>query len=147
MGLFNVNMPMLYNEGPRTFIRLQEEIMKYSDDHSLFAWKYDSPEFPPGGLLANHPKYFAGSANCQTFAERKGRAPFALTNRGIRMDLHLSRATNIPNDSDESDPEALNRKKKGVCYRLTLRGAAQPERISGHLPGAAAYRHSLMGEN
>jgi hypothetical protein len=28
MGLFNVNMPLLYGEGTRAFIRLQEEIIK-----------------------------------------------------------------------------------------------------------------------
>jgi hypothetical protein len=38
MGIFCVNMPMLYGEGERTFIRLQEEIVKKSDDHSIFAW-------------------------------------------------------------------------------------------------------------
>jgi hypothetical protein len=38
MGLFDVNMPLMYGEGKKAFIRLQEEIMKYSDDHSLFAW-------------------------------------------------------------------------------------------------------------
>jgi hypothetical protein len=32
LGLFRVNMPMLYNEGERAFIRLQEEIIKHSDD-------------------------------------------------------------------------------------------------------------------
>ena len=38
LGLFEVNMPMLYGEGDRAFMRLQEEIIKISDDHSLFAW-------------------------------------------------------------------------------------------------------------
>jgi hypothetical protein len=38
LGLFGVNMPLLYGEGSRAFIRLQEEIMKHSDDQSLFAW-------------------------------------------------------------------------------------------------------------
>lgn len=37
LGLFSVNMPLLYGEGPRAFMRLQEEIMKISDDHSIFA--------------------------------------------------------------------------------------------------------------
>ena len=38
LGLFGVNMPLLYGEGQvRAFRRLQEEIMRYSDDHSLFA--------------------------------------------------------------------------------------------------------------
>ncbi|GES61640.1 HET-domain-containing protein [Aspergillus terreus] len=38
MGLFSVNMPMLYGEGDKAFLRLQEEIMKQSDDQSIFAW-------------------------------------------------------------------------------------------------------------
>ncbi|KAF2681715.1 HET-domain-containing protein, partial [Lentithecium fluviatile CBS 122367] len=39
MGIFDVNMPLMYGEGgEKAFIRLQEEIMKDSDDQSLFAW-------------------------------------------------------------------------------------------------------------
>lgn len=45
MGLFSVNMPLLYGEGEKAFIRLQEEIMKDSDDHSLFAWVPDDARF------------------------------------------------------------------------------------------------------
>lgn len=38
-GIFNVNMPLLYGEGSKAFQRLQEEILKESDDQSLFAWQ------------------------------------------------------------------------------------------------------------
>ncbi|KAI5998281.1 heterokaryon incompatibility protein-domain-containing protein [Pisolithus albus] len=38
MGLFGVNMPMLYGEGRKAFQRLQLEIIRVSDDHSIFAW-------------------------------------------------------------------------------------------------------------
>lgn len=38
MGIFNVNMPALYGEGRKAFIRLQEEILKQTNDHSIFAW-------------------------------------------------------------------------------------------------------------
>jgi hypothetical protein len=38
-----MNMLLLYGEGQRAFIRLQEEIMKRKYDHSLFAWKYGLP--------------------------------------------------------------------------------------------------------
>jgi hypothetical protein len=42
MGLFEVNMPMLYGEGSlKAFIRLQEEIMRANEDQSLFAWVSD----------------------------------------------------------------------------------------------------------
>ncbi|KAF2137081.1 uncharacterized protein K452DRAFT_353673 [Aplosporella prunicola CBS 121167] len=53
MGMFNVNMPMLYGEGEKAFIRLQEEIMADSDDESIFAWR--DPNADPEdlyGLLA-----------------------------------------------------------------------------------------------
>lgn len=38
MGLFNVHLPLLYGEGYRAFIRLQEEILKATNDHTLFIW-------------------------------------------------------------------------------------------------------------
>ena len=34
MGIFSVNMPLLYGEGRRAFIRLREEIIKSSDDYT-----------------------------------------------------------------------------------------------------------------
>ncbi|KAF2822497.1 HET-domain-containing protein [Ophiobolus disseminans] len=38
LGLFRVNMPLLYGEGgTRAFLRLQEEIMKFSADQTIFA--------------------------------------------------------------------------------------------------------------
>lgn len=41
MVLFDINMPMLYGEGHRAFQRLQEQILKRSEDYSLFAWVYE----------------------------------------------------------------------------------------------------------
>ncbi|KAI6011629.1 heterokaryon incompatibility protein-domain-containing protein, partial [Pisolithus marmoratus] len=38
MGLLNVNMPMLYGEGRRAFLRLQLEIIRKSNDQTIFAW-------------------------------------------------------------------------------------------------------------
>ncbi|KAF2167935.1 hypothetical protein M409DRAFT_36518 [Zasmidium cellare ATCC 36951] len=43
LGIFGVNMPLLYGEGERAFIRLQEEIIKTSTDHSIFAWSSLNP--------------------------------------------------------------------------------------------------------
>lgn len=39
MGIFDVNMPTIYGEGEKAFIRLQEEIMKRSNDQSIFVWR------------------------------------------------------------------------------------------------------------
>jgi hypothetical protein len=54
LGIFKVNMPLLYGEGDRAFLRLQEEIMKVSEDQSLFAWGLDK-EISPMNLRVPHP--------------------------------------------------------------------------------------------
>ncbi|KAI8626776.1 hypothetical protein F5Y19DRAFT_478266 [Xylariaceae sp. FL1651] len=38
LGIFDVNMPMIYGEGAKAFLKLQEEIAKTTNDLSLFAW-------------------------------------------------------------------------------------------------------------
>jgi len=40
LGIFDVNMPLLYGERGKAFIRLQEELIRQSSDESIFAW-YD----------------------------------------------------------------------------------------------------------
>ncbi|KAK6382265.1 hypothetical protein LTS17_004152 [Exophiala oligosperma] len=44
LGLFDINMPLLYGEGERAFVRLQEEIIKVSTDYSIFAWSAHSTD-------------------------------------------------------------------------------------------------------
>lgn len=60
MGLFDVNMPLIYGEGSKAFYRLQLEIMKSSDDQSIFAWIPDveSDRRVSYGLLAESPQDF-----------------------------------------------------------------------------------------
>ncbi|TFK83097.1 HET-domain-containing protein [Polyporus arcularius HHB13444] len=60
MGIFGVNMPTIYGEGRRAFRRLQEEIIRSSADHTLFAWGPSLPfpgHFqwaPSGGCCESH---------------------------------------------------------------------------------------------
>jgi hypothetical protein len=42
LGIFNINMPLLYGEEERAFTRLQEEIIRTSLDLSIFAWRLPS---------------------------------------------------------------------------------------------------------
>ncbi|RYP26205.1 hypothetical protein DL768_011770 [Monosporascus sp. mg162] len=42
LGLFDVNLPLIYGEGKKAFIRLQEEILRQSVDQTLLAWTVDS---------------------------------------------------------------------------------------------------------
>ncbi|RAK97676.1 uncharacterized protein BO80DRAFT_496056 [Aspergillus ibericus CBS 121593] len=92
MGIFDVNMPLLYGEGEKAFIRLQEEIMKNSDDQTLFAWENPAISLDhPSGLLAQSPMDFRNSGNIIPFKFTKTTTPFTVTNRGIRLDLPLLR--------------------------------------------------------
>jgi hypothetical protein len=87
LGIFDVNMPLLYGEGSRkAFIRLQEEIMKDSDDHTIFAWA--SPSIAPDalvGLLAGHPKLFRHSKDICSFRRWNTSLPFSMTNKGLKI--------------------------------------------------------------
>jgi hypothetical protein len=38
LGIFNVNIPLMYGEGPRAFLRLQKEILQATNDHTMFLW-------------------------------------------------------------------------------------------------------------
>ncbi|KAI6042322.1 hypothetical protein EDC04DRAFT_2600919 [Pisolithus marmoratus] len=58
LGLFGVNMPMLYGEGGKAFQRLQLEIIRGSSDHSIFAWGPAGSIRCPGSVLADDPSYF-----------------------------------------------------------------------------------------
>ncbi|KPM45254.1 hypothetical protein AK830_g1265 [Neonectria ditissima] len=51
LGIFSVNMPLLYGEGgEKAFVRLQEEFLKFSDDGSIFAWESDYIEAHPTNI-------------------------------------------------------------------------------------------------
>ncbi|KAI4232925.1 MAG: hypothetical protein L6R40_007247 [Gallowayella cf. fulva] len=85
LGIFDVNMPMLYGEGMRAFQRLQEEIIKQSDDHTIFAWPIDDRE--QTSLLADSPAAFANCGTVRVWRGREGHFPFSMTNRGISIRL------------------------------------------------------------
>lgn len=46
MGLFDLNMPLLYGEGQKAFIRLQEQILHETRDLSLLAWTAQDQPHP-----------------------------------------------------------------------------------------------------
>ncbi|MCJ1446298.1 MAG: hypothetical protein MMC23_006803 [Stictis urceolatum] len=85
MGLFDVNMSMIYGEGERAFLRLQEEIMKYSDDHSLFAW--NSKIQGHHGLLARSVTDFEGCSHITRTTKKLNRGAYSLGNVGLSIGL------------------------------------------------------------
>ncbi|PVH85906.1 HET-domain-containing protein, partial [Cadophora sp. DSE1049] len=87
LGIFDVNMPMLYGEGAKAFVRLQLEIIKESADMSIFAWT-SSEENPPehSGLLARSPAAFQKSGALVAFENvLQSSNEISTTNQGIRL--------------------------------------------------------------
>lgn len=94
MGLFDVFMPMLYGEGSRAFIRLQEEIMKQSEDYTIFAWKASFMSSNYRGLFAHSPDEFLGGSSViprDYNAGQEPQKPPTMTSRGLLIDLPLLR--------------------------------------------------------
>jgi hypothetical protein len=92
LGIFGINMPLLYGEGSRAFIRLQEEIIRHHNDHTIFCWSWPaSPDLDAcpewSGCLAPQPSVFAESGYFQQGYPDEGRGPheFQLTNAGLRI--------------------------------------------------------------
>lgn len=91
LGLCDVNMPLIYGEGNNAFLRLQEEIIKQSDDESIFAWtaSMSSPlvtdisgRFKTKRALASHPRDFGHSQNVHRITKIT-RQPYSITNKGL----------------------------------------------------------------
>ncbi|KAK1750137.1 heterokaryon incompatibility protein-domain-containing protein [Echria macrotheca] len=107
LGLFGVNMPMLYGEGDRAFVRLQEEILKISDDHSIFAWGYAEPGGDvtnddidlraPEGVLARSPEDFEFSGNIVPSFDTDGEldGTIQLNNKGVHLTLPIKRVPRV----------------------------------------------------
>ncbi|TKA77916.1 hypothetical protein B0A49_05463 [Cryomyces minteri] len=86
MGLFDVNMPMLYGEGEKAFLRLQEETIRHSDEHSIFAWPALDDR---SGLLAKSPAAFATCRHVKALGSREGHSAYFMTNRGLSIPLDM----------------------------------------------------------
>lgn len=93
LGIFDVNMPLLYGEGKKAFIRLQEEIMKHSNDQSIFAWSSSSNEITGpilhSGLLAYSPDNFRHSSRITPSIKKLSHVPYAVTNFGLSITFHM----------------------------------------------------------
>ncbi|KAG6330763.1 hypothetical protein ID866_8325 [Astraeus odoratus] len=104
LGLFGVHMPMLYGEGKNAFKRLQLEIIRTSNDQSIFAWDPRGHLRRTGSVLADDPSLFRDCSKITKLetdefikycegephaAERIG--TFPVTNRGIQIWMPLQR--------------------------------------------------------
>jgi hypothetical protein len=129
MGLFGVNMPLLYGEGRDAFIRLQLEILKMSDDETIFAWEHytvpralDSREpnwtGAESGLLAPFPAYFHHSGDLRRILFDKDRPVYSMTNKGLQMGFLLL---------EQMESVSPSTKFSGKTYLASLNCTRDPE--------------------
>lgn len=83
LGLFDVNMPLLYGEGNKAFVRLQEEIVRNmgsgEKDLSILAWSSRT-----GSVLAPSPSAFT-EANWMRTSSLTSDETCELTSKGLRV--------------------------------------------------------------
>jgi hypothetical protein len=87
MGIFNINMPLLYGEKGNAFCRLQKEILSSSDgDETLLAWGFGNKPSEKGGLLARSPPDFANCENVIPYTPNISEiSHFSMTNLGLHI--------------------------------------------------------------
>ncbi|KAI2622591.1 HET-domain-containing protein [Xylaria nigripes] len=87
LGIFDINMPLLYGEGEKAFARLQQNIVASSNDLSIFAWTASlSDSRAYRSLWASSPSEFK---SCRFLVKpalewNTGRGEYSVTSRGLR---------------------------------------------------------------
>ena len=102
LGIFGINLPLLYGEGERAFMRLQEEICRNSNDLSILAWASPQDERSTDldrycGVLAKPPRDFQASKELVMVNDIKFAPDFTMTNKGLRIQtlLHYDRSEDL----------------------------------------------------
>ncbi|TDZ25381.1 Vegetative incompatibility protein HET-E-1 [Colletotrichum orbiculare MAFF 240422] len=93
LGVFGVNLPLLYGEGGNgAFIRLQEELIRTSDDQSIFAWPCNGAYPGASGnpyWLASSPSDFLDCHDVVACHKIESPSYFFMGKTGIRMELPI----------------------------------------------------------
>jgi len=88
LGLFNVSIPMQYGDRDRAFLKLQEEIIRHSYDHTIFAWDRGLTPGLRCGLFAQSAACFE---ECQDLVQaQRLEGPlygFSMTQLGLSINL------------------------------------------------------------
>jgi len=141
LGIFDINMPLLYGEGPKAFRRLQEEIIRTSNDPSIFAFGRDKllsveesmyerpqPVYPPkviDTVLAESPDYFWQGGDV-LMSKDLFDEPYSVTHMGLRLVARSYKALR---------PDWLE--PSGMCFAILVANIHRP--TSGGQPLGRLY--------
>lgn len=156
LGLFDVNMPLLYGEGAtKAFERLQHEIIRSGDDESIFAWLMPRSysvhsRLDYGGMLAPSPEYFFGSGDIVCLELPNSDGPrVTLSSFGISMALSFTTDDRCYQQQKEAEYDypspvitaalaCTDREHKSSALELRLRKLT-PQKIARLLPWRFEY--------
>lgn len=150
LGVFGVNMPMMYGEGDQAFIRLQDEILRTTNDMTIFAWTETTTGGANGGgggggvssyrgVLAQSPREFAAAGGLAHSVDRRVSPVYTMTNKGLQIRTRLMQNTGSASDlmlmslnCHDVDHRTGRRHTRGILLRF--QGAAtyvraQPDRL------------------
>jgi hypothetical protein len=92
LGIFGVNLPLLYGEEERAFVRLQEEIIRTCSDLSILAWTDSTLEYRRKessdihcAVLAESPADFSAAGPIHGLRNTGSVGEFSVTNRGMKL--------------------------------------------------------------
>lgn len=92
MGLFHGNISLLYREGAKAFLRLQEQIARRSDNHTIFLLTdYWAPKSAYRRIFVRHLSEFS---DCHEMVRRRHdnieeRLHYSFISAGLQMCLRL----------------------------------------------------------
>ncbi|KAI3327160.1 HET-domain-containing protein [Xylariaceae sp. AK1471] len=102
LGLLDVNMPLLYGEGHKAFLRLQEEFLKKQHDPSILYWGLGMSHLEiknitagsPRSFLATTPQLFRGWGTADKIMDhhsenKASRLTWTVTPHGLHMELPI----------------------------------------------------------
>lgn len=141
LGIFDINMPLLHSEGPKAFRRLQEEIIRTSNDPSIFAfdrgrllsveesvYARPQPMYSANGInpvLAESPDYIWQGGDV-LMSKDLFNEPYSITHMGLRVVTRSYKAVR---------PDWLE--PSGICYAIVVANIHRP--TSGSQPLEQLY--------
>jgi hypothetical protein len=160
LGIFDINMPLLYGESSKAFLRLQEEIIKVPGDQTIFCWSWNS-SVPRDWhiILAPSPAAFE---SCGDFCPKDIRlevhmesTQYSLTNIGLLIKLptllglvgvyyvlNVYRSINIVSETSYHD--WMETKSRAFFINLTT-GALHQRQHVPPTPFDSEKVHSYLG--
>lgn len=106
LGIFNINMPLIYGERDKAFQRLQHAIIREIDDHTILAWGADARGLEESHqlhleqpLLARSPYAFMDCGDLVPFSCPQARSRLEIRQDGVKITTPILWNTDIFGDT------------------------------------------------